>query len=155
MGAAGMGFGAFIHIPHLVWNATQSAPLGFYQLDSAASLRRGDLVLAEPPSWARKLAAERGYLPAHVPLIKRIAGYTGDNVCSIGILITINKQAVARRLSKDSQGRPLPYWTGCRTLEEGQTFLLMTHVQTSFDGRYFGSVPRHAIIGKLDPLWTW
>lgn len=155
IGAAGVSFGALIHSPRLVWNTTQSAPLGLYRLDPAASLRRGDLVLAEPPLWARKLAAERSYLPFHVPLIKRIAADMGDNICSIGTLITINKQAAARRLLKDSLGRPLPYWTGCRTLEMGQTFLLMARVSTSFDGRYFGLISRYAIIGKLDPLWTW
>lgn len=155
IGIAGLGGSAFIHAPWIVWNATPSAPLGLYRLDSISVPQRGDLVLAEPPSWIRKLAAERGYLPDHIPLIKRVAGDKGDTVCSNDDFIAVNERTVARRLQKDSQGRPMPYWTGCRTLGESEIFLLMAHIPVSFDGRYFGPIPRHAVIGKLMPLWTW
>ena len=41
------------------------------------------------------------------------------------------------------------------TLGPGAVFLLMAHVPDSFDGRYFGTVRRRAVIGRLTPLWTW
>ncbi len=111
-------------------------------------------MLARLPDAAQKLAAERGYLPAGVPLVKRIAALSGDQVCAVGMTITINDRAVAERLESDSKGRPLPSWQGCRLLRRDEVFLLMEGVPDSFDGRYFGPVTRSAIIGKLIPLWT-
>src|SRR5215510_3209158 len=57
--------------PWLVWNASASAPIGLYRVLSGNAVR-GDLVLVRTPNSVRQLAAERGYLPATVPLVKRI-----------------------------------------------------------------------------------
>lgn len=152
--AAGIAALSASPTPVLVWNATASAPIGLYTLHHAVSIARGDLVLAEPPASARVLTAARGYLPAGVPLVKRIAALSGDTVCSYGKRITIDGNTVATRLSADTQGRPLPRWRGCRRLARDQVFLLMAHVPDSFDGRYFGLVRRSAIHGILRPLWT-
>jgi conjugative transfer signal peptidase TraF len=141
--------------PRLVWNASASAPLGLYWVARSEGLSRGEFVLAELPDSARKLAAERGYLPERVPLVKRIAALSGDRVCAVGTTISINDHAVAERLKTDSRGRELPAWEGCRLLQSDEVFLLMAGVPDSFDGRYFGPVARAAIIGKLVPLWIW
>ena len=140
--------------PVLVWNATASAPVGLYELRRTDSVMRGDMVLAEVPANARELAAARGYLPAGVRLVKRIAALAGDTVCSFGRRIIINGNPAATRLSADIQGRPLPSWHGCYRLKRDQVFLLMAHVPDSFDGRYFGPIRRAAILGTLRPLWT-
>ncbi|HVA14048.1 MAG TPA: S26 family signal peptidase, partial [Stellaceae bacterium] len=139
--------------PLIIYNASASAPLGFYRVLPAEMLRRGDVVLARTPDSVRRLAAERGYLPATVPLVKRIAALDGDTVCARGRAITIDARHVADRLATDHVGRPLPAWIGCTTLGPGEVFLLMAGVPDSFDGRYFGPVPASAIIGKLVPLW--
>jgi len=97
---------------------------------------------------------QRGYLPAGVPLVKRIAAMAGDTVCAQGDSIFIDGQSVAVRLSADGEGRPLPSWRGCRTLDQGEVFLLMEGVRTSFDGRYFGPTSISNIVGRLDALWT-
>ena len=60
--------------PRLMWNGSASAPVGLYRIDASATIRWGDLVLVHPPEAARKLAVERGYLPADVPLVKRKRG---------------------------------------------------------------------------------
>lgn len=140
--------------PVLIWNATASAPIGLYELHRTHAIARGDLVLAEVPQIARALATARYYLPAGVPLVKRIAALSGDDVCSFGKRILINGNPVAMRLSADTEGRPLPSWQGCYRLTRNQVFLLMAHVPDSFDGRYFGPVRRAAILGTLRPLWT-
>src|SRR5687768_5445013 len=63
----------------LVWNASSSVPVGLYwRIDDRPS--RGDLVLAWAPLWARRLAAERHYLPMDVPLAKQVAAVEGDTV---------------------------------------------------------------------------
>ena len=139
--------------PLVIYNASASAPIGFYRLLPVGRLRRGDLVLVRTPDSARALAAERGYLPATVPLVKRIAALSGDTVCVVGRVITINGYHVANRLAADHLGRPLPAWSGCRALHPGEVFLLMEAVPDSFDSRYFGPVPARSVIGRLVSLW--
>lgn len=139
--------------PLLVWNASASAPVGLYRV-VAASPVRGALVLVRPPNDAGKLAAERGYLPAGVLLVKRVAALAGDTICAAGNALSINGTPVATRLEHDARGRPLPRWQGCRVLAADELFLLMADVPDSFDGRYFGPVPAASIIGWLVPLWA-
>lgn len=140
--------------PFLIWNASASAPIGLYVLHQTVIVARDDLVLAIPPQAAARLATKRGYLPAGVPLVKRVAALASDMICSTRARITINGYWVATRLAADAQNRPLPAWCGCRTLQPGQVFLLMAGVRDSFDGRYFGPIQRSAILGTLRPLWT-
>ena len=138
--------------PWLVWNSSASAPIGLYRV-LPGKPNRGDLVLVRTPSSVRQLAAERGYLPATVPLVKHVAALDGDVICAADDVISVNGRVVAERLARDRLGRPLPAWTGCQLLDDGEVFLLMEGVFDSFDGRYFGSVRRAAIIGRLVPLW--
>jgi len=139
--------------PLIVYNASASAPIGFYRVLSADVIRRGDLVLARTPDSVRHLAAERGYIPATVPLVKRVAAVAGDTICIVDHTVSIGGRHVADQLFADHFGRPLPAWTGCRTLRVGEIFLLMEGVPDSFDGRYFGPIPASAVIGELVPLW--
>jgi len=155
LGVVMLGLVAAVHpIPRLVWNVSASAPLGLYGVVPHAVFARGDLVLAALPRAARALAAERGYLPSGVPVVKHVAALAGDSVCSRGMIITINGRPVTERLAADMHGRALPGWRGCQTLRPGQVFLLNAAVPDSFDGRYFGPVERSAIIGKLVAIWT-
>ena len=141
--------------PYLIYNASASAPLGFYRLISADHLDRGDLVLAHLPQPAARLAADRRYLPMSVPVVKRAAALAGDLVCADSGIVVINDRVAAETLLIDREDRPLPAWHGCRTLAPGEVFLLMEGVPASFDGRYFGPIPVTSVIGRLVPLWTW
>ena len=156
LGLGGFALGATIVFPpppRLLWNATASAPAGFYLVSPGARLARGDMVVARAPYPARLLAARRHYLPMNVPLVKRVVGVPGDIICARGDRVTLDGEPVARRLSHDSMGRTLPWWQGCEGLLPGRYFLLMDKVPASFDGRYFGPVSEGAIIGKASPLW--
>lgn len=144
---------SLVPTPRLVWNASASAPIGFYWRVAGAP-SPGDLVLARAPLWARKLAAERRYFPMGMPIVKRVAAVAGSIVCAAGSAIVIDGRLVAHRLSFDRMGRPLPRWEGCETLGAGEFFLMMAEVPDSFDGRYFGVTERRDIIGRLVPLWT-
>ena len=137
----------------LVWNASASAPVGLYGLNSRAAVSRGDTVVAWAPEPARSLAAGRHYLPANVPLVKRVAAVAGDRVCALGSAISINGRRVARRQGSDAAGRPMPWWSGCRYLRAGEYFLLMDHPR-SFDGRYFGVTSSSDILGRARLLWA-
>jgi conjugative transfer signal peptidase TraF len=114
-----------------------------------------DLVLARLPDVARRLAADRRYLPPDVPVLKHIAAVAGEIVCTGSGNVVINNRVAARGLSMDRVGRSLPAWHGCRPLTEGEIFLLNDNVVASFDGRYFGPISSSAVIGRLLPLWTW
>lgn len=137
----------------LVWNASASAPIGLYGLRSKAAVSRGDMVVAWTPEPARSLAAGRHYLPANVPLVKRVAAVAGDRVCAVGGAISINGRPVARRQRLDAAGRPMPWWSGCRYLRAGEYFLLMDH-RRSFDGRYFGVTRSSDVVGRARLLWA-
>ena len=140
--------------PALVWNASASAPLGLYSVSAAGEIGPGDTVIAWPPASARELAAERGYLPGNVPLVKRVAAARGDRVCAAGEAVFVNGRVEVLRRSHDSAGRPLPWWTGCFDLEEGQYLLLMPGSPASFDGRYFGLTERPDLVGEARLLWA-
>jgi len=139
-------------LPRLLWNASASAPVGLWRIDPDATPGRGDMVaarLAEP--W-RGFAARRHYLPANVPLIKRVAAVSGDRICAKGRLVFVNGEAVAARRRLDAAGRVMPVWHGCKVLRDAQILLLMD-APDSFDGRYFGVTLRRDIIGKAVLLW--
>lgn len=137
----------------LLWNASKSVPVGLYYVRARAAARRGDLVVAWAPPAARRLAAERHYLPAAVPLVKRIAALAGDRVCAAGHWILINGRRVAARRSADGRGQPLPSWSGCRRLAKGEYFLLGDS-PASFDGRYFGISRNRDVAGRAVLLWA-
>jgi len=139
--------------PLLVWNASASAPIGLYRV-GGTDLKTGEMVIAWPPTRARDFVARRHYLPANVPLVKRVAAGPGDTICALGQEIFVNSRWVAERLVHDGAGRPMPWWTGCVKLRHGAMFLLMTDSPASFDGRYFGPTGRGDIVGRATLLWA-
>jgi conjugative transfer signal peptidase TraF len=137
------------------FNTSQSAPMGWYAVVPERDLPVGAFALARLPAAAAVLADRRGYLPKTVPILKRVAAISGQNVCATGDGIAVDGVFVARSLSHDSAGRHLAAWTGCRQLVGDELFLLNADSAASFDGRYFGPIPRTNVIGKAIPLWTW
>ncbi len=121
--------------PLLIYNASASAPVGLYLVRPVRTITRGDLLLVRTPDAVRRLAAERSYLPPSVPLVKRVAALSGDQVCATDHTVSIDGGAVAHQFAADRQSRPLPLWTGCRRLGDGEIFLLMPDVPDSFDSR--------------------
>lgn len=157
IGLALIGMAAMLDVsirpaPRIIWNASASAPIGFWRIDPHTRFRTGDMVLARTPEAVRELAAERRYIPANVPLLKRIVARGGDDVCALGREVFVNGERVATRFAADRRGRPLPWWSGCELLRGGRVFLLMD-APSSFDGRYFGPIDEDAVIGKAVPIW--
>jgi len=135
--------------PKLVWNATQSAPIGLYRIEPRTP-KLGDYVLVSPSKTLAEFIEERQYLPPDTPLIKRVAAITGDEICREYEAIFINKTHVADALLFDSRDREMPQWSGCFTLKINEIFLLNAH-EKSLDGRYFGATKRNEIIGVAIP----
>ncbi|KAF0864023.1 S26 family signal peptidase [Pseudomonas sp. LD120] len=138
--------------PRLIYNASDSVPVGWYRISSAGSLAPGDLVLVRLPPEVSSLAAQRGYLPANVPLLKTVAATAPQRVCALGSQVLIDGIVVARRMRWDRQGRAQPTWQACRRLVGDELFLLSSN-PASFDSRYFGLVSVDAVIGRAQPLW--
>ena len=136
----------------LVWNASASVPVGLYAVRTAESIRTSVLVLARPPERIATYMDERRYVPSGVPLLKRVEALASDTVCRRGDIVTVNGEPRAVALAADRFGRPLPIWSGCRRLQDGQVFLLNRDAPESFDGRYFGVLPASTIIGRATPL---
>jgi conjugative transfer signal peptidase TraF len=140
-------------VPLLLWNASASSPPGLYRVGLPGRVGRGDMVVAWAPAPARKLAAERRYLPFEVPLVKPVAAIAGDRVCARGTHLFVNGRSVAARRAADPSGRLLPWWTGCVRLGRGDVLLLSRNVPAAYDGRYFGITRRSEIVGKARLLW--
>jgi len=139
--------------PLLVWNMSASVPPGLYVVRRGEPPVRGDIVAAWPPSSARRLAAERRYLPGNVPLLKPVGALAGTRICACGWKLLIDGKPVARRSERDGAGRRLPWWHGCVALTLGQLLLLAPRSDDSFDGRYFGPSEQGDVIGTVRLLW--
>ena len=141
-------------LPRLMWNATASVPTGLYALQPGGSRRPGELVAVTPPEPLASYLAAGGYLPRGVPLLKHVAAMPGQRVCRAAGAILIDGKLAGQARQHDRRGRPLPVWTGCRTLSAGELFLMNTAAPDSLDGRYFGPLPASSVLGRATPLWT-
>ncbi|WP_439861800.1 S26 family signal peptidase [Pseudomonas sp. MBLB4136] len=148
-----LGWAAFATSPpQLVYNSSDSVPIGWYRITATSTLAAGDLLLVHLPPEVMALAAQRGYLPANLPLLKSVAAVAPQQVCVRDSQLGVDGLLVARQLRGDRQGRALPVWRGCRRLMGGELFLLGSHPE-SFDSRYFGPVSADTVIGRAQPLW--
>lgn len=139
----------------LVYNPSASAPRGWYAQRPLRDLRPGTPVFAWLPTDAAELAHARGYLPRHLPILKRIGAIGGQQVCVRDGLVRIDGRVVALLRNRDGRSRPLIAWPGCRALAGDEVFLFGARHPASFDSRYFGPVRRAALLGEAVPLWTW
>lgn len=139
----------------IVYNPTDSVPRGWYRIAPADSLHVGSIVLARLPAQAAALAAQRDYLPAGIPLLKRIGAMAPQRVCMDGMSVRIDDVVVATVMRSDGHGRPLSAWQQCRHMAHGELFLLSNTNPASFDSRYFGPVRASDVIGRAQPIWTW
>ncbi|CUJ72348.1 S26 family signal peptidase [Pseudomonas aeruginosa] len=162
VGLAALAWAAFVQpLPRLIYNPSDSVPVGWYRVDpqlhGADSLPRplsvGNIVLTTLPPDVAALAAQRRYLPVHVPLLKRVGAVAPQHVCIVAGRVRIDGVPSAAVLPADRLGRPLPSLQLCRRLEPGELFLLSVTNPASFDSRYFGPVSASAVIGVAHPVW--
>lgn len=137
-----------------LWNASPSAPMGLYRLQSIDHLGPRDLVALTAPDPIAAFIADRSYLPPDIPLLKHVAGLPGQIVCRFDRSITVDGISLGEAQQTDSHGHQMPVWQGCRRITSDQVFLMNPHVETSLDGRYFGPIPRNALLAEAIPIWT-
>ena len=160
-GLAALTWASFVHPAALVvYNPSNSVPVGWYRIEPiqtpADSLPRpmsvGSIVLARLPADAAVLAAQRGYLPSRIPLLKRVGAVAPQHVCIVDGSVRIDGVPVAAVLPADRMGRPLSPWSQCRVLAEGELFLLSATNPASFDSRYFGPIAASHVLGIAHPI---
>jgi len=157
-GLAALAWASFVRpAAHVVYNPSDSVPVGWYRIERAGSPPRplsvGSIVLARLPADVAALAAQRGYPPSHIPLLKRVGAVAPQHVCIVAGQVRIDGVPMAAVLPADRLGRPLPSWPHCRPLADGELFLLSTTNPASFDSRYFGPIQASAVIGVAQPLY--
>lgn len=120
----------------LIWNRTASAPIGLYWLKNAPYIY-GQWGILSADSADAQWAQTNGFVGPAWPLLKRVSGVAGDEICRCGKDVYVNGERSAEAHLADAGGRELPVWQGCMILGESEIFLLNVHPD-SLDGRYFG-----------------
>ena len=146
-----VGSVAAIHLdtePLVIYNPSPSVPQGFY-VRLARAPQAGDFVTIASVDVAADYTALRGFADPTDRFIKRIAAVSGQTVCAEGDSVFIDGRLAVVRSRRDSGGRLLPAWSGCRTLGTDEVFLL-GDTADSFDGRYWGPTRLQSISGA----WT-
>jgi len=157
----GMGYGlglmvsaSIINRSDFIWNRTESVPKGLYFVDRSARISTGDLVAFAPSDEVRHWLNDEGIVGADWPLLKHVAGLSGDEICRCDTQVSINGITSVDALKVTESGSALPAWQGCQTLKAGEVFLLNSH-PLSVDGRYFGVQDGARIIGVARSIWTY
>ncbi|WP_439373244.1 S26 family signal peptidase [Bradyrhizobium sp. DASA03120] len=140
--------------PWYIWNASESIPIGLYRLQPARQLIVAELVAVRPPEPLASFLDLNGYLPTGVPMLKRVLALPGQTVCRNGFALFVDNVEMGLARERDTRGRPLPVWRGCRLIAPDEVFLMNRQSAGSFDGRYFGPLPVSAVMGQALPVWT-
>ena len=155
-GAAGLVLSSDrIASTHYIWNASSSVPVGLYRLQPLNRLSVPDVVAIRPPEPLATYLSDGGYLPRNVLLLKHVLALDGQTVCRNDLTITVDGVQVGEALERDSRGRLLPSWQGCRVISASDVFVMNWQSPDSLDGRYFGVIPRSSVRGHAIPVWTW
>jgi conjugative transfer signal peptidase TraF len=141
-------------VPRFLWNASESVPIGLYRLRPAGGLAVTNLVAVLPPEPLATFLADGHYLPRGIVMLKRVLALPRQTVCRDHLTVTVDNTLVGEARERDTRGRPLPVWQGCRVVADGEVFLMNWQSADSLDGRYFGTLPTSAIIGRAEPVWT-
>lgn len=136
--------------PLLIWNASESVPIGWYFVKKRPP-SIDEIAVIRPAGWVRNYASTRKYLPQKVLLLKPVFAVQPSVICRFGPYVFVNGKYVANAIIMDKMHRPLPVWKGCKALKPCQYFVLGRH-RDSFDSRYFGPIDRDQMIGTAIPL---
>ncbi|MGJ4948689.1 S26 family signal peptidase [Bradyrhizobium sp. HKCCYLS20291] len=149
-----LGTSALDPQPRLIWNASESVPIGLYAVQPVRDWYVTELVVVRPQQQLAVLLAAGGYLPVGVPMLKRILALPGQTVCRRELAISVDDVEVGAAQQTDRRGYPLPDWQGCRIVGDEQIFLMNWQSDVSLDGRYFGLTAMSDVIGRAVPVWT-
>lgn len=132
---------------------SRSMPEGFYLYSPLThQIHRNEIVLFRPPAWVDAYLINHGWLHQHMLMMKQVMALPGDHFCIRNHAVYINGDKIAPVLSDYAPGKPLPKLHYCQVVPANQYVLMSTHINRSFDARYFGPINRHHIIERAWPL---
>jgi conjugative transfer signal peptidase TraF len=137
---------------------THSLPNGIY-IRKLGVPQIGDYAVSCLTPIVAQYGIERGYLirggcdAGSIPVLKIIRAMPGDKFSLRNGKLSVNGMIYLLE-PKDSKGRPLAWLYGSTegVLGKDQYLLISTHVQNSWDSRYWGPVPVKYIV---QPLWIY
>ena len=136
----------------LAYQHSKSMPEGWYTYYPAHNLKRGDIVLFQPPKSLDNFIAKRGWKKAHEPIMKRVFAMAPDKVCVTGHSLNITHKPKINIKQFDSRGFALPKLQICRALTHNEYMLMSNFNAKSFDSRYFGPINRVNIVAKAKKI---
>ena len=137
IGLSAIGFSMICTLPErFIWNRTGSVPQGLYWL-SDEPFTKGGWVVVSARSAEAQWAELHGFVGEDWPLLKRVAGISGDEICRDGVTVLINGMPAGEAFIESETGVVLPSWKGCSRVSDDEIFLMNAHPK-SLDGRYFG-----------------
>lgn len=136
----------------LTYQPTASMPKGFYFVYPSREIQRGNIVVFHAPKKIAIFLEAHHWLPTSGLMMKHVAALSGDNVCQRDNKLFINGHDAAALKNTYAPGHPLPTKHFCGDVKKDQFLALSTSNPKSYDGRYFGPVTRHAIVGKAVKL---
>jgi type IV secretory pathway protease TraF len=136
--------------PILIWNASESVPIGWYFV-AKRQPKIGEIAVIRLTEWVQIYASTRGYLPQKVLLLKPVFADNPSIICRLGTHVFVDGKLVATATIMDTKHRLLPVWKGCKSLTSSQYFVLGRH-RDSFDSRYFGPIEQSQVVGTAFPL---
>lgn len=149
----------------LIYNMTDSIPLGLYWISYGSTPKVGDIaVVARPPAERYSDPTTRKHLEkSPYRLIKRVGALPGDAIKLDGPMVLRCKQGdkgcslLGVLLEEDSVGAPLTAWPfDGEPLPAGAYYLGDPQMHPkSFDSRYLGPIESRYIEGTATPLFTW
>ena len=131
--------------PIVICNASKSVPIGWYWIEHRQP-KLHEIAVVKLDSWSQLYAAERGYLPEKVWLLKPVAAEFPAVVCRFGNYVFVDGKLVAKAKKFDHLHRILPSWKGCLMLKSDELFVI-ARPKGSFDSRYFGSIKLSQVAG--------
>ena len=153
-------------------NTTKSIPVGLYWTSNATVAKGAYVMFCPPQAAVFDEAKARGYIGAgfcpggYGYLMKRVLAAKndavsidygeGDDAGGGGVRVNGSLLPLSAPVKADRAGRALPRYPARAFTVSGSELLLMSDVSgTSFDGRYFGPIPRSQVVAVLRPVITW
>ncbi|NTJ11743.1 conjugative transfer signal peptidase TraF [Rhizobium lusitanum] len=153
------GLAAIAYIGGFRLNLTPSEPLGIWRIVALQRpVETGDLVFICPPVTASfEEARRRGYLRSGLcsggfaPLIKTVAALPGQRV-DLGANVAVDGRPLPSSIVRknDGEGRPITRFAG--GIVPPAHLFLHSSFASSYDSRYFGSLPDTGLLGLARPV---
>ncbi|NOT13381.1 MAG: conjugative transfer signal peptidase TraF [Methylococcaceae bacterium] len=152
-----------VYVVGLRINTTPSIPVGIYRLMDEPLTKGATVYFCPPRTSVFDMAKDRGYLSAgfcpggYGHLMKKILAAKNDFVAigKDGVQVNGRLLALSEPFQADGAGRALPEYEAAWVLGRDEFLLMSDSNNSSFDGRYFGSINRQHIEGVLRPIFTW